>query len=75
MTTTHLLTVPLGKHIGTVDEHQAADYLSVAVNTLRKWRSLGEGPAFVKLGRRVVYRLTDLERWLEAHLIDGEDRS
>lgn len=31
---------------------------------LRKWRRLGGGPPFVKLGRSVRYRELDLEKWL-----------
>ena len=29
--------------------------------TLERWRWTGEGPQFVKLGGRVVYRLEDVE--------------
>ena len=29
--------------------------------TLERWRWTGEGPKFVKLGGRVVYRLSDIE--------------
>lgn len=29
--------------------------------TLERWRWTGEGPKFVKLGGRVVYRLEDVE--------------
>lgn len=29
--------------------------------TLERWRWTGEGPQFVKLGGRVVYRLQDIE--------------
>jgi hypothetical protein len=29
--------------------------------TLERWRFTGEGPQFVKLGGRVVYRLEDIE--------------
>jgi Helix-turn-helix domain len=33
--------------------------------TLERWRSEGSGPAFVKVGRRALYRETDVEQWLE----------
>ena len=29
--------------------------------TLERWRWLGQGPAFLKLGGRVAYRLEDIE--------------
>lgn len=32
--------------------------------TLRYWRHCGEGPASFRLGRRVVYRLDVVERWI-----------
>jgi excisionase family DNA binding protein len=44
---------------------EAADYLRYPVETLRRWRALGEGPRFVKAGRHVRYRRAALDRWLE----------
>lgn len=35
-------------------------------NTLRSWRSLGKGPAFIKVGNRVQYREADVIEFLEA---------
>ncbi len=43
----------------------AAEYLGLSPATLETLRSRGGGPPFVKLGRRVVYRQVDLDRWLE----------
>jgi len=44
---------------------EAADYLKVAKSTLAKWRIRGDGPAYAKLGRKIVlYRLADLDAWL-----------
>ncbi|MGX5653454.1 helix-turn-helix domain-containing protein [Geodermatophilus nigrescens] len=42
---------------------EAADYLQAPVATLRYWRHLGSGPAGFSIGRRVVYRRQDLDRW------------
>lgn len=36
-----------------------------------------ETPPFIKLGRRVLYRLSDVEKWIAAHVVDparGEAR-
>lgn len=41
-----------------------AGRLSVSPATLVKWRWEGKGPRFVKLGRRVVYRLSDVESYI-----------
>lgn len=45
----------------------AADWLGLSASTLAKLRLTGKGPAYLKLGRRVVYRTDDLEAWIEAH--------
>ena len=36
--------------------------------TAAKWRWNGSGPAFVKLGSRVLYREADVEAWIAANL-------
>ncbi|MBN9105487.1 MAG: hypothetical protein J0I14_10830 [Propionibacteriaceae bacterium] len=35
-------------------------------NTLRWWRVQGYGPKFFKVGKRVFYRRTDVQAWLDA---------
>lgn len=45
---------------------QAAEYLGVSPATLCKWRVLGGGPQYKKLGRAVVYDPADLRTWLDA---------
>lgn len=48
-------------------ENEAAAALAVAVHTLRNWRWKGEGPRFVKVGKRAVrYRRADLAAFVEA---------
>lgn len=48
---------------------QAADYLRVSKNYLDKLRVSGNGPDFVRLGRRkVLYRKADLDRWVEKRI-------
>lgn len=42
----------------------AASFLGTAEGTLRYWRSVGVGPVSFKLGARVVYRRSELERWV-----------
>jgi len=48
---------------------QAAIYLGLAVSTLNKWRCHGGGPAFVKMGRAVRYRVTDLDTYINASIL------
>lgn len=49
-----------------LDEQAAAELLGVAAATLRKWRVYGDGPEFCKIGRRVRYRLSALDRFIDA---------
>jgi predicted DNA-binding transcriptional regulator AlpA len=43
---------------------EAAQYLGISASTLSKYRVFGGGPAFFKLGRRVVYSTRDLDAWV-----------
>ena len=36
---------------------------SLSPRTLERWRWAGEGPLFMKIGGRVVYRLEDIEAY------------
>lgn len=44
----------------------AAEYLGMKPQTLEAWRCRGDGPRFVKLGRSVRYRQSDLDQWIES---------
>jgi Helix-turn-helix domain len=46
---------------------QAAAFVGLGVSSLEKLRVVGGGPAFLKIGRRVVYDALDLERWVAKH--------
>ena len=48
-----------------VDTPAAADILQLYPRTLENWRSLGRGPRYVKCGKRVRYRVSDLLKYLE----------
>ena len=49
-----------------LDTKGAATYVGVSKSLLIKLRSEGGGPHFLKLGARVVYDTSDLDRWLES---------
>ncbi|MBP2455689.1 helix-turn-helix transcriptional regulator [Mycolicibacterium lutetiense] len=38
--------------------------IGIPVGTLRYFRSTNQGPASFSLGRRVVYRRSEVERWI-----------
>ena len=46
---------------------QVSDRLNLPIATLNYWRQVKEGPQWFKLGRRkVMYRATDVQAWLDA---------
>lgn len=55
------------------NEREAARRLGLSVATLRRRRLNQQSPAWVKLGDRVLYRIQDLESFIEAHLIHPLD--
>ncbi|MFZ2481055.1 MAG: helix-turn-helix domain-containing protein [Propioniciclava sp.] len=44
---------------------EAANYLTVTAAVLRRWRLLGDGPPYVKLGSLVRYDRAKLDRWID----------
>jgi len=44
---------------------EAARFLGLSGRTLEKHRTYGTGPAYRKLGGRVVYAIDDLQTWAE----------
>jgi predicted site-specific integrase-resolvase len=50
---------------------QLADRWQMSPRTLERWRWLGEGPPFLKLGGRVIYRLEDVEIYEAKQLRDS----
>ncbi|WP_374254176.1 helix-turn-helix transcriptional regulator [Xanthobacter sp.] len=50
-----------------LDTDAAAAYAGVSKSSMNKWRVTGGGPKYIKLGRRVVYDVIDLDEWLGAH--------
>lgn len=46
----------------------AAERLNLRPQSLRRWRLVGCGPPYIRLGGpqgRVAYRVSDIERWLD----------
>lgn len=60
------------------NDNQPADYLDekafcallgISSITATKWRAKAKGPPFIKVGRLVRYRRSDVEAWLRANTI------
>lgn len=50
-------------------EQQAAEYLGgLTPKALQAWRVRGGGPPFLKIGRLIRYRESDLHSWLESRI-------
>lgn len=49
-----------------------AEHRHMSENALAQERFAGTGPRYVKLGRRVYYRASDLEAWLAEHTVTPE---
>jgi hypothetical protein len=51
-----------------LDEKEFSEQYHVSRRTAQRWRITGDGPPFVRLGRRrLVYRLADCEAWAAAN--------
>lgn len=51
---------------------QVAERYNIPENSLRYWRAQGgTGPKSARIGRRVMYRAADVEKWVEEQFADG----
>lgn len=49
---------------------KAAEVLDVNTKTLANWRSLGIGPAYIKVGRLVKYTEEAINEWLTSNTVN-----
>ncbi len=53
-----------------LNEKQLAAWLGISLPSLQRMRSSGSGPRFIQLSRRRIgYRKSAVERWLEARTV------
>ncbi|WP_328600465.1 helix-turn-helix transcriptional regulator [Mesorhizobium xinjiangense] len=57
-----------GNRAGLLTPADAADAMNISIPTLARWRSEGAGPAYVKLGGRVLYKVGDIEDFIEGSI-------
>lgn len=50
---------------GWISRTDLAQELGVCEETLRRWADARRGPAFVKAGRKILYRRAAVLEWLE----------
>ena len=53
----------------TADEVSERYRGEISVGTLRNWRSMRVGPAFVKIGKAILYPIDQLDAWDEKNLV------
>lgn len=46
---------------------EVAERWGIKPETLKAWRHYGKGPKFVKIGRSVRYKLSDIEAFEKSH--------
>ena len=49
-----------------LNTHQAAEMVGLSPRTMEYYRTTGQGPAYFKLGGRVRYSVSEIERWVRA---------
>jgi excisionase family DNA binding protein len=55
---------------------EVSERLRTSDRTLRRWRELGIGPPFIRIGQRYIrYRRDAVEAWLAAQEREKEDQS
>jgi hypothetical protein len=63
-----MATATLDERTLTVGPDELARRLGLAAETLANWRWRGEGPPYLRVGRRVRYRLVDVAAYLDAQV-------
>lgn len=59
----------LRDQLGIFTPEELANIFEVTVETLAEWRSRKTGPDYVKLGKRVMYRISDIYVWMQNNTI------
>ena len=60
---------PAGPSRELLTEKMLADRWVCSVARLQRWRTVGEGPPYLKIVGKVLYRLKDIEAYEEASLV------
>jgi predicted site-specific integrase-resolvase len=57
------------KAVRHLSPEELSERLGIPVETLKRWRRLGDGPAFFYAGRRPRYPLVHVEAWEKTRLV------
>jgi hypothetical protein len=63
--------VKLPEQLILLTASDAAEVLYVSPKTLERWRLEGFGPRWIRVGRKPLYRLSDLIDWIDANTVNS----
>jgi excisionase family DNA binding protein len=58
-----------------MDAEQAARRLGITSATLYRWRKIGEGPTYIRVGHQIRYSVADLDAFVDAGRVQPEAKS
>jgi predicted site-specific integrase-resolvase len=57
-----------------LSERELATRWAISTRTLQRWRPECKGPAYIKLGGRVVYPVSEIEKYEQQNRHGGESK-
>lgn len=61
--------IALRGRLGLMQPEELAVMLDVSTDTLREWRRTQRGPDYVRAGKNVLYRESDVKAWLNRNVV------
>ncbi|MDB4963442.1 MAG: phage transcriptional regulator AlpA [Myxococcales bacterium] len=55
-----------------LDEKRFCTVLGISPVTATKWRAKAKGPPFIRVGRLIRYRRTDVDSWLASRTVGAQ---
>lgn len=53
--------------------HEVEEIYRIPVGTLANWRNQGKGPGYIKYGRKILYPVSELEKWCQTNQVKTSD--
>lgn len=52
-------------------DEELARVINRSPRTVARWRALGEGPPFTRMGREILYHIPSFKAWLQAQRVEA----
>jgi predicted DNA-binding transcriptional regulator AlpA len=65
-----MITAPNDQRLEYLDDRALASRTPVGRRCWQKWRQLGMGPPYYKIGKRVVYLWSEVQRWMDERRVE-----